>query len=364
MNDIFLSAQFCELLERLRTLRCDDSVAAWPRDQIAAMTDCGVMTWDVPTDHGGLDLDPVDQIEGLRLLASACLVSTFILTQRSAAVRRIATSENESAKQSLLPRLLSGDIFATVGISHLTTSGRHLKAPLVAVEPADDGFLLTGTVPWATSATRADYLVTGGTLPDGREILACLPTDRSGMEVQSPVQLMGLNASQTGAVVLRKVRVDATDLLHGPVMGVMSQGTGGGAGSIGTSALALGATAGTLRRFAEETIRRPELCEFVDPLQADCDNLTEELHLATLGTHPAGDAAVELLRQRANSLVLRSAQAWLAATKGAGYVSGHSAERAVRESMFFLVWSCPQPVLEGNLRQLTCAGQAQEHMGN
>ena len=77
------------------------------------------------------------------------LVSTFILTQRSAAVRRIATSENETAKRSLLPGLLSGDIFATVGISHLTTSGRHLKAPLVTAEPTDDGFLLTGTVPWA-----------------------------------------------------------------------------------------------------------------------------------------------------------------------------------------------------------------------
>lgn len=30
------------------------------------------------------------------------------------------------------------------------------------------------------------------------------------------------------------------------------------------------------------------------------------------------------------------------------------AERAVRESMFFLVWSCLQLVLEGNLRELSC----------
>jgi hypothetical protein len=40
--------------------------------------------------------------------------------------------------------------------------------------------------------------------------------------------------------------------------------------------------------------------------------------------------------------VLRAGQAALTASKGAGFVAGHPAERLVRESMFFLVWSCPQ----------------------
>lgn len=294
MNEIFASETFAELLKQLQQFACSDDVTAWPRNQIAAMTAVGVMTWDVPHEWGGLDFQPLDQNEGLRLLATSCLVSTFILTQRSAAVRRIATSENVAAKQKLLPGLLSGEIFATVGISHLTTSGRHLKAPLVAAERSGNGFLLTGTVPWATSATQADHLVTGGTTSDGREILACVPTDRAGLEVKSPVQLMGLNASQTGAVSLQQVRVESDELLHGPVAGVMQQGTGGGAGAIGTSALALGAAEGTLRRFSEEADRRPDLREFVDPLRAECQQLTGDLRLAALGTHPAGEGASTL----------------------------------------------------------------------
>ena len=59
----------------------------------------------------------------------------------------------------------------------------------------------------------------------------------------------------------------------------------------------------------------------------------------------------ESLRQRSNSLVLRAAQAYLAASKGAGFTASHAASRAVRESMFFLVWSCPQAVIEANLRE-------------
>ncbi len=354
MDELFKSTTFETLLSTLRDLQLDDSVDSWPSEQLAAMTTAGVMAWDVPVEYGGVDLPAVDQLEGLRLLSSACLVSTFVLTQRSAAVRRIATSPNSAARQELLPRLLSGEIFATVGISHLSTSGQHLQTPLVQAEIASDGYVLNGTVPWTTGATMADYLITGGTLPDGRQILVALPTDRQGLDVQSPVTLMALNASQTGAAKLTNVAVQPNDVLHGPIEGVMKQGTGGGAGSLGTSALAIGATAGMLRNLTTEAERRPDLHEFLSPLQADCAQLTDDLRLAAAGDHPAGAAGAEQLRRRANSLVLRSAQTWLAATKGAGYVAGHPAERAVRESMFFLVWSCPQPVLAANLRELAC----------
>ncbi len=74
---------------------------------------------------------------------------------------------------------------------------------------------------------------------------------------------------------------------------------------------------------------------------------------------PAGNPVLssEAIRTRANSLALRSTQALLAASKGAGFVAGHFAERAVREAMFFLVWSCPAPVVAAALRELAgCSG--------
>lgn len=354
-HDIFSSSSFQELLTCLQSEPCGEGIADWPGHHLDAMARAGVMRWDIPKDFGGIDLGPPDMLEGLRLLSAASLVSTFVLTQRSAAVRRIATSSNTTAQEALLPGLLSGELFATVGISHLTTSGQHLSRPLVSVEDLDESVLLSGTVPWATGANHADYMITGGTLDDGRQILAAVATRSEGIEVQPPVPLMGLNASQTGAVTLNKVRVAKDMILHGPVEKVMQQGTGGGAGSLGTSALAIGTAGGTLTSVRKEAERRPDLFEFLNPMQDECDRLTDELHLAAAGRHEEGAQAAENLRRRANSLALRSAQSWLAATKGAGYVSGHPAERAVRESMFFLVWSCPQPVLAANLRELACA---------
>jgi alkylation response protein AidB-like acyl-CoA dehydrogenase len=178
--------------------------------------------------------------------------------------------------------------------------------------------------------------------------------------VNAPVEMMALNSSQTGSVQLTDVEVSQDEILHGPVEGVMQQGSGGGAGSLGTSVLAAGTTEGMLRHLREEMNRRPDLGEFVEPLTQETSNLVDQIRLAAAVNHPSGASASEVVRQKANSLVLRTAQTWLAATKGAGYVSGHRAERAVRESMFFLVWSCPQPVLFANLRELACMSGADE----
>ena len=45
-------------------------------------------------------------------------------------------------------------------------------------------------------------------------------------------------------------------------------------------------------------------------------------------------------------------QAALVAAKGAGYVEGHRVGRWCQEALFFLVWSCPQAVLDANLCEL------------
>jgi alkylation response protein AidB-like acyl-CoA dehydrogenase len=104
----------------------------------------------------------------------------------------------------------------------------------------------------------------------------------------------------------------------------------------------------------EQAALRADLCgvsnQFGDELrmlQADL-----EAALTDLGTAPRLSSSA--IRHRANSLALRITQAALAVCKGAGYARGHAAELAAREAMFFLVWSCPQPVVQGVLEELSC----------
>ncbi|MEZ6039834.1 MAG: acyl-CoA dehydrogenase family protein [Planctomycetaceae bacterium] len=345
---------FQTLEQQLRELPACERTDEWPTAQFEALKQAGGLRWNIGPEFGGDGLSSAEMLSLYRQLASASLVTTFILTQRNAACQRIALARESDLRTKLLTQLCEGAIFSTVGISHLTTSRQHLKSPPVSVTVDGSDYVLNGVVPWATGATMADVLVTGGTLFDQTQILAAIPAHRAGVSVGKPVEMLALNSSQTGAIHLQNVRISAEEVLHGPVEKVMSQGAGGGAGSLGTSALAIGAAEGTIRQFEVEVEKRPELAEFILPLKAEANRLVLELERAAEATQDAGTQATEVLRRDANSLVTRSAQVWLAATKGAGFIAGHPAERAVRESMFFMVWSCPQPVLNANLKELSC----------
>jgi alkylation response protein AidB-like acyl-CoA dehydrogenase len=326
-----------------------DASGAWPEEQLKMLGGAGVYRWFQPRESGGIDWSEADLARGYVRLAAACLTTTFVLTQRSAAVRRIVECDNAIAKERLLPEFASGDSFTTVGISHLTTSRRHLAKSVLAARETRDGFVLDGYSPWVTGADHADTVVLGATLDDGRQILVALPTSRPGVAVPPHASLLGLTASHTGPLECRGVEIGREWLLDGPVENVIAARSGARTGGLQTSALAIGLSAAAIDFLKQESVRRSDLAEPAENLQGEQQAL--EADLVALASGVAACSSDEL-RARANSLALRSAQAALAAAKGAGYVSGHAAGRWCREALFFLVWSCPQPVMNANLCEL------------
>jgi alkylation response protein AidB-like acyl-CoA dehydrogenase len=334
-----------------------DARQEWPRPQLDLLAHSGVLGWVIPREFGGTAVTQRELLTGYVQQAAACLTTTFVLTQRNGACQRIAASSNDRLKSDLLPKLSRGELFATVGISHLTTSRQHLRLPAVQVFEESGGWRFQGEVPWVTGAAQADCIVSGGTLADGRQVLAAIPTTSPGVKVGAPARLLALGASHTSPVLLENVFVDRSQVVAGPVEQVMQQGAGS-TGSLGTSALAVGLSQAALGRLAADAAARPDLVPILEPLAEECDALQVALAEAAERGSTGGVAGLspEAIRTRANSLALRSTQALLAASKGAGFVSGHFAERAVREAMFFLVWSCPQPVVAAALRELAGLG--------
>jgi len=349
---------FEKLLEQLRRLSSElEPNESWPGKQLELLAESRVLAWVIPQQYGGMEITLSELVWGYQQLASSCLSTAFVLTQRNGACQRIAGSENSCLKEKLLPDLCRGKTFATVGISHLTTSRQYLGNPAMRVERTGTGFVFNGRAPWVTGANHADFIVTGGTCEDGKQILAAVPGSQKGVTIQKPPSLLALNASQTGGVAFEDVLIDESYLIAGPVEQVMKKGTGGGTGSLTTTAIALGASRKSLEGLNVESEKRNELKEIAKPLEEEYLFLEEEIQkLAAPETvDTPAELTLEAIRQRANSLVLRASQAYLGAAKGAGFVQGHPAELAVREAMFFLVWSCPQAVLQANLRELACS---------
>ncbi|VAX37916.1 Butyryl-CoA dehydrogenase [hydrothermal vent metagenome] len=353
----FDSTEFQHLLKQLAAKTGElNSIQNSAVEQLRLLADANVLGWGIPKEYGGSELLNCEMTSGYEKLASACLLTTFVLTQQNGACQRIAGSENSELKEMLLPSITRGEIFATVGISHLTTSRQHFSKPAVGVSIDGDQMVFNGMVPWVTGANHAQFIVTGGTCHDNRQVLAAIPTHLPGVEVQPPIEMLSMSASQTSAIKLSNVTIDAKYLIAGPVDNVMQQGLGGGTGSLATSALAIGSAAASLQGIQKEAGARPDLLPIYEPLKMEYDDLQNDMYsVADCGRKGKNsNFTSEVIRRRANSLVLRTSQAYLAASKGAGFVTGHPAERAVREAMFFLVWSCPQPVLQAALEEFAC----------
>jgi alkylation response protein AidB-like acyl-CoA dehydrogenase len=117
-----------DLLTALESLASSaDGKAVWPAESWDLVKQVGALRWCIPREFGGDGWAGGRLLEAYEELAGACLTSCFILSQRDAACRRILGSGNSRLCHELLPPLARGESFATVGLSHLTTSRQHLQ---------------------------------------------------------------------------------------------------------------------------------------------------------------------------------------------------------------------------------------------
>ncbi len=158
----------------------------------------GVFRWFIEEKYGGLNWSDPKITEGYLALSRSCMTTTFILTQWSAACRRIAASASHEVRDRLLPQLANGDIFATVAISHLSTSRQHAAKPVLTAQRRPDGsYVLNGYSPWVTGGAYADYIVVGATLPDANQILCLVPRLAPGVVTYLGQRLVALTSSCT-----------------------------------------------------------------------------------------------------------------------------------------------------------------------
>ena len=109
-----------------------------------------------------------------------------------------------------------------MGISHLTTSRRHLAKPVLTAEAIPGGFRLNGMSPWVTGGAAADVMVLAATLVErgeaDRSATARGGADGSARIDESPIRCrsIGVSASSTGPVHLDRVEVSDEWLIAGP----------------------------------------------------------------------------------------------------------------------------------------------------
>ena len=313
----------------------------WRSGAFAILAQQGAMAAFIPTDCGGTQADESTLMQMLTAIAERCLTTALALSQWASACRIIADGPTAIGADRL-PALARGDTCTTVGISQLSTSQQHLGSPSLKANRSGDAWRLSGVCPWVTGADSSDTIVTGAVDDCGKNLFFIVSTEAPGLTISLPMRMLALSGSRTSSVTFRDVQPAA--VIAPPVSGSMR--TGG----LATTALALGAANASIALLRKEAVSRSAIEPFATGFAADASLYQARLQKAARTGNEAPDR--EALRAQATSLAVRTAQAALTAAKGAGFIAGHPAERLLRESMFFLVWSCPQSVSSAILSEL------------
>ncbi len=206
------------------------------------------MRWAVPAAAGGEGWSALQLYLGYEMLAGASMSVALILSQRDSAAGLLESALPSPLAADLLSKLADDRIFATIGIAQLTTS-RQGGPPALRATPTGDGWQLDGIVPWATGAAKADWVVVGAVIPDGRQLLIALRMSLSGVVAQGSLPLVALRSSWTGRITCDAVRVESDAVLRGPMEKVLT----GRRNSLplGQAFLALGLCRGALDLIAQ-----------------------------------------------------------------------------------------------------------------
>jgi len=329
-----------------------DASGEFPRKQVDALAQAGLLALTVPAEFGGGGGGLRDAAEVVRELGAVCGSTAMIVTMHYSAAAAIAAAGDKET----LAAIAAGRHLSTLAFSE-TGSRSHFWAPLGTATAEPDGTAepdstvrLDASKSWVTSAGHADSYV-WSSLPldaDGPMTLWLVPADAAGLSVSGAFDGLGLRGNASAPMTADGVRVPRAAML----------GADGGGLDVALAAVlpvflicSASMSAGLTRRLADETaahLQRTQLrhlgqslAQQVQPraelarLRIEADR-TWALVSETLGAVEAGRADAQLLvlevKAAAGEAAADAADLALRAGGGAAFRKESVVERLFRDS--------------------------------
>lgn len=321
-----------------------------PASNIRALIDSGLMGLTTPSQYGGIGASDAVLRAFTEILAAACGVTTFVQGQHQSAALLIAGGENSGLKQWILPRMASGKVLCGVAFSHLRRPGN----PVMRAKPDGDSWVLNGVAPWATGWPLLRETVMGATLPDGRLLYVVAPlAENEWMEISAPMSLCAMNASGTVSVTCRDLRIGPERYMKTISREQMARNDV--AAILAVTAQPFGVACASIRLIRSLAESRDDslLDHVANTLESEVESVRRDVESWMDRTAEMGFKEIALrIRARAIEAGVRAAHAALAASGGAANNRAHTAQRLLREAMFYTLTAQTPDVRSATLELL------------
>ena len=167
----------------------------------------------VPEAYGGLDLDVTAYLLALEQIAwGDAGVALTVAIQNGPLASFLLQNGSEQQKSTWLPRLASGEMVGAFALSEVG-AGSDASALTAVAAATESGWTLSGTKRWVTNGDLAGLAVVFARVDNasGETPIAAFLVDRDavGYRVGRREKTMGLRASETVAVTLDAVKLEA-----------------------------------------------------------------------------------------------------------------------------------------------------------
>jgi isovaleryl-CoA dehydrogenase len=188
-----------------------DATGDFPRGQITALADAGLLALTVPAEYGGGGGGLPEAAAVVRELGAVCGSTAMVVTMHYAA----AAALTAASRKDLLADIAAGRHLSTLAFSE-SGSRSHFWAPLGTAVPDDAGDIrLDASKSWVTSAGQADSYVWSSrpVAAPGPMTLWLVPAGAAGLTVAGAFDGLGLRGNASAPMSAAGVRVPPDSMI-------------------------------------------------------------------------------------------------------------------------------------------------------
>ncbi len=315
---------------------------------LPALARSGLLGLGVPQQQGGVGGSAHDALEAIAQVAEVSLTAAFVFWGQRALIDYLLRSDNPLPRERWLADLLSGRLAGAVGLSNVMKFLAQIEPLQVHAAPAADGWRLQGVLPWVSNLRPEGFVVVAAVQrPDQpAPMVVAIESRLDGVQRSADLALLGMRASNTAAIALEDVAIDAAAVLapqappylrmaRPPFLAMQC-------------ALSLGLVRASLRAARSTPSGRVVLQARLEAVEQGLAQATAALHAGLADQRFVADVtALFVLRMRLAQLVQEAVQLELQAWGGRAYLDGCAPgfARRWREAAFI-------PVITPSLTQL------------
>lgn len=303
----------------------------------------------VPQKWGGVDIDAETFYEYQELTARYSGALCFLQTQHHSATSMLAKSDNEMLKSRCLRAIALGELRLGIGFSHLRRSGN----PAVTATPVQNGYLLSGKVPWVTGFGFFQKFIVAAVLPDERAIFGLLPfttveSESGNIACGENHVLIAMNSTNTVTVSLTDWLLDESQIVSFQPKDWIAENDRKNVLNF------VPATFGCIRAGLDiiETAARVKNSAFIVTAYQKLDQKLDRLKQHFQQSQSSSTAQKLALRAEAIDLAVRCGHAAVAVSSGAANSKMHPAGRVYREALVYTVSGQTKDVMAATLDRI------------